>query len=175
MSAVILACTVCSAPAKLKCGGCHGARYCSEKCQKINWLKHKKFCGQKPTLKRKNTVEYSKKWTGFLGPIVACLCPPGTKAYVLCCIKNMETLPTMRVINFVNPDLNFLCRCVPNTDCKHRREFLELYHNNWVENLDDHILGTKLVFVQQLTKLDSITQSNVITEYCTCTIKNVDI
>lgn len=38
----------CSAEAPLRCGGCRGACYCSEKCQRTDWKRrHKKVCASK--------------------------------------------------------------------------------------------------------------------------------
>lgn len=40
-----LLCTVCPQEGRLTCTGCHAARYCSAKCQKLDRPTHKSFCG----------------------------------------------------------------------------------------------------------------------------------
>ena len=39
-----LRCFACGAPADKKCSKCHGARYCSEACQRKHWPHHKAAC-----------------------------------------------------------------------------------------------------------------------------------
>jgi hypothetical protein len=43
-------CFACREPGMHKCAGCGNARYCSEKCQKKDWIPHKNLCNAFSTL-----------------------------------------------------------------------------------------------------------------------------
>lgn len=43
------ACTWCKVQANLRCSRCRKVFYCSQKCQKAHWSKHKQTCNKKIT------------------------------------------------------------------------------------------------------------------------------
>ena len=37
-------CVSCASPGDKKCTACHSVTYCSQKCQKMDWSRHKRLC-----------------------------------------------------------------------------------------------------------------------------------
>ncbi|CAG8449482.1 6128_t:CDS:1 [Ambispora gerdemannii] len=50
-------CNVCQKPSNSQCARCHWVYYCSKECQKEDWKKHKKSCGNSPVVKTNETID----------------------------------------------------------------------------------------------------------------------
>src|ERR1044072_2022894 len=52
-------CNVCQKPSSNKCSKCKQTYYCSKTCQKEDWKRHKKLCGNPPVVETNNRTEAS--------------------------------------------------------------------------------------------------------------------
>lgn len=122
-----MSCAACGLPSSLSCSACSGPKYCSKRCQKSDWKKHKLMCGTCPKCEK---------------AVVLCTCSEEPLCYI-CMERHGTLLQPCLCTSFVHRD------CVIRFAITNNKQVCMLCHHYFPHDISYEIAEMQLTAARE--------------------------